>query len=111
MLHRNSVGLQCKNLLNDFIKVSGWPSGLCLLQIMRIQVRILLEAEFSSWLYGVSLHRVFITLPSFQCNANNVEMDVKHQIIMNDFITLFFIRPFEKPDVLCYGVWRPSVRP
>ena len=22
-----------------------------------------------------------------------------------------FIRPFEKRDVLCYGVWRPSVRP
>ena len=21
------------------------------------------------------------------------------------------IRPFEKRDVLCYGVWRPSVRP
>ena len=20
-----------------------------------------------------------------------------------------FIRPFEKQDVLCYGVWRPSV--
>ena len=24
---------------------------------------------------------------------------------------LVFICPFEKPDVLCYGVWRPSIRP
>ena len=28
-------------------------------------------------------------------------------LFYTDFI---FIRPFEKRDVLCYGVWRPSVR-
>ena len=30
---------------------------------------------------------------------------------LNKTETPICIRPFEKRDVLCYGVWRPSVRP
>ena len=41
-----------------------------------------MEAEFSSWLYGTSLHRAFHYDQSARYDLNNVERDVKHQIII-----------------------------
>ena len=50
---------------------------------LRSQVRIPLEAEFSSGLYCTSLHKAFHYHPSLsQYDLNNVERDVKHQIIV-----------------------------
>ena len=44
--------------------------------------RIPLEAEFSSLLYGASLHRVFHYHPSSLHGLRNVEKDVEHQTLI-----------------------------
>ena len=33
-----------------------------------------------------------------------------HVVLALSFLS-FFIHPFEKRDVLCYGIWCPSIRP
>ena len=51
-------------------------------RITRFRLQILLEAEFSSWLYGTLLHRTFHYHPSSRYNLHNDERGVKHQTII-----------------------------
>ena len=66
---------------------------------MRCWVRILLETEFSSLLYGASLHRAFHDL-------NNVERNLKHEIII---IIPYLLYPRHTKYVGVYS-FRLSVR-
>ena len=55
------------------------------------------------------LYQIISLLHGYIINLKKIERLKKQGKYGWPLVTLLFICPFEKWDVLCYGVWRPSV--
>ena len=103
------------------VNVNGLsPNTVCALLLWRSGLGLLM-GKFHQFLTELSAHNIYIfSLPvdnfskyqwiftKFGVCIDNVETWFR---IPDGQISSILIRPFEKRDILCYGVWRSSVHP